>query len=183
MSRFDEKSYKIFELFHKQWALVTAGTLQDYNTCTVAWGSMGTLWTRPGSDGNVITVYIYPSRYTCDYLLKNPTFTVSFFPPEYKEALGYLGAHSGRDGDKVAASGLTPVAMGDSVTFAQAGLTFLCRKIYQHTFSKDDIVPEMQAHYQNKPQTFPPDENGEWQSHWVFVGEILEADDRETLDL
>ena len=52
---FEEKEYKVFELFQKQWALVTAGNMEKFNSCTVSWGSMGTLWTRPGKTGSVIT--------------------------------------------------------------------------------------------------------------------------------
>ena len=40
-----------FDLFRKQWALVTAGTPEHFNACTISWGSLGTLWTRPGSTG------------------------------------------------------------------------------------------------------------------------------------
>ena len=32
MSNHMEKEYKIFEMFKKDWALVTAGTLEDFNT-------------------------------------------------------------------------------------------------------------------------------------------------------
>ena len=35
----------------------------------------------------------------------NP-FTLSHFAPEQKKALGYLGSHSGRNGDKFEKSGL-----------------------------------------------------------------------------
>lgn len=47
-----------------------------------------------------------------------------------------MGSHSGRDVNKVEMSGLTPVAIGASVTYKEANLTFLCRKIYQHPFAK-----------------------------------------------
>ena len=43
MKPFEEESYKVFEMFKKDWALVTAGNMQDYNTCTVGWGSMGSI--------------------------------------------------------------------------------------------------------------------------------------------
>ena len=69
MSGFEEQAYPVFELFSRQWALVTAGTAERFNSCTVAWGSMGTLWTRPGSTGAVMTVYLHPARYTRDVML------------------------------------------------------------------------------------------------------------------
>ena len=52
-----------FETFHNQWALVTAGNLEDYNTMTISWGGLGTLWSKP-----VATVYVKPIRHTYNYL-------------------------------------------------------------------------------------------------------------------
>lgn len=168
--------YDPFELFGKQWALVTAGNMEHFNTCTVAWGSLGVLWTRPGA-GQTVTVYLHPARYTCDFFKECSTFTVSFFPEDCRKTLSYLGSHSGRDEDKVTASGLTPVAMGNSVTFAESNLTFLCRKVYQHQFEKDAIPPDVQEYYRTKPQVYPVDADGSWQPHWMFVGEVLEIQD------
>ena len=173
MADFESKDYPIFDLFRNRWALVTAGTPEHFNTCTVSWGSMGTLWSR-----SVITVYLHPSRYTTNFMLDADTFTVSFFPPECRQALGILGTRSGRDGNKVVASGLTPVPIGDSVTFAEATQTFLCRKISQQQFAKEGLAPDIRANYTSKPGLFPPDENGDWQPHWVFVGEVIEAPER-----
>lgn len=175
MVNFAENDYKIFEMFHKQWALVTAGSLEHFNSCTVSWGSMGTLWTRPDKGGQVITVYIHPARYTQEFLTESDTFTVSFFPECYRKALAYLGSHSGREEDKVAVTGLTPIAMGDSVTYEEAELTFLCRKVYQHPFDKEGISEDVQEYYKANPKVYPPDETGEWQPHWMFVGEIIDS--------
>lgn len=168
-----ENEFKIFELFEKQWALVTAGNLERFNCCTVGWGGMGTLWNKP-----VITVYLHPARYTRDFLAENDSFTVSFFPEACKKALGILGSRSGRDGDKITPSGLTPTAMGGSVSYEEAELSFLCRKLYQHRFSKEDLALEIQAYYQAHPAVYPPDAEGEWQPHWVFVGEVVDVIDR-----
>ena len=38
MENFKEKEYKVFEMFDKQWAVVTAGSMEHYNSCTVSWG-------------------------------------------------------------------------------------------------------------------------------------------------
>ena len=170
----------VFSLFAKEWALVTAGTADRHNGCTIGWGSMGTLWTRPESSGSVLTVYVHPGRYTLELLKEHEQFTVCFFSPECRRALGYMGSHSGRDEDKAAAAGLTPVPVGDSVGYAEACLTFLCRKLYQHPFSRDGLAPEIAAYYRANPKTYPPDENGEWQPHWMIVGEILNVWDKRT---
>ncbi len=173
MANFEEQDYRIFELFEKQWALVAAGNLDRFNCCTLSWGGMGTLWSRP-----VVTVYLHPSRYTREFLMENDTFTVSFFPESCRKALALLGSRSGRDGDKVAASGLTPEPLGESVGFREAELSFLCRKLYQHPFAKEDLAPAVREYYQANPKVYPPDEEGQWQPHWVFVGEVLQVLDR-----
>ena len=175
---FEEKEYKAFELFQKQWALVTAGSMEKFNSCTVSWGSMGTLWTRPGKTGSVITVYLYPTRYTCELLMESETFTVSFFPASFKKTLAVIGSRSGRDGDKVATAGLTPVSFGDSVTYEEAEQTFLCRKVYQHQLAKEDIAQDVQEYYAANEKVYPVDKNGEWQPHYIFIGEIIDTKEK-----
>ena len=174
---YEEKDYKVFELFQKQWALVTAGNMKKFNSCTVSWGSMGTIWTRPGRTGSAVTVYLYPTRYTRELLMENETFTVRFFPAKYKKALAFLGSRSGRTEDKIAETELTPVSMGESVAYEEAELTFLCRKVYQHQLAKEDIAPDVQEYYAANTRVYPVDENGEWHSHYIFIGEIVEAKD------
>ena len=162
MKPFETDDYKIFDLFNNHWALVTAGEASHYNTCTISWGSLGTIWSRP-----VATVYVNPDRYTWEFLKESDTFTVAFFPPEYRGALGYLGSHSGREGDKVAAAGLTPREIAGGVSFREANLTFVCRKLYQAPFLREGMAEEIsQGIYKN------------WQPHWEFIGEIIEVEDR-----
>ena len=42
----------------------------------------------------------------------------------------------------------------------------------------EDLVPAVQEYYQANPKVYPPDEDGQWQPHWVFVGEVLQVLDR-----
>lgn len=48
MENFKQKAYNVFELFDQQCALVTAGSIKHYNSCTVGWGSLGNLWGPTG---------------------------------------------------------------------------------------------------------------------------------------
>ena len=75
-----------FTKFDKDWALVTSGTKDDFNTMTISWGSMGTIWNR-----DVVTIYIRPDRYTWEYLNNNDYFTVAFFDEKYRKDLTILG--------------------------------------------------------------------------------------------
>ena len=80
MKPFEAKDYKAFTMFEERWALVTAGTPDDFNTCTVSWGSMGNVWGPNGGDISTVTVYIHPARYTHKNLWQNtiPLQLVSF---------------------------------------------------------------------------------------------------------
>lgn len=42
---FRDKEYDVFRMFGKQWALATASTIEDYDGCTIGWGS---LWSGEG---------------------------------------------------------------------------------------------------------------------------------------
>ena len=77
----------IFSQFDKKWALLTAGDKDNFNTMTVSWGGLGTLWGK-----SVATVYVRTSRYTHEYMDNNEYFTISFYPEEYKKTLGVLGS-------------------------------------------------------------------------------------------
>ena len=149
----------IFHAFHAGWALVTAGTADDFNTMTVSWGGLGTLWNK-----SVATVYIRPSRHTDSYLEQNEIFTVSFFPERYRQDLTLLGTVSGRDGDKLAKTGLTPVSLGGGMGFAQASCTLVCKKLYRQTLDAGQIPAHvLQSFYGSEP------------IHKMYIGEVLEV--------
>ena len=114
-----------FEKFHKEWALVSAGNEEDFNTMTVSWGTMGTLWNK-----SIVTVFVKPCRYTYEYLNNNEYFTVSFFDNEYKKDLGILGTKSKRDCDKMSLTQLHAKGIEHGIDFEEANCTILCKKIY-----------------------------------------------------
>lgn len=152
---FINREYDVFRMFNDQWALATAGNEGDYNTLTIGWGSLGSLWGPPKNGRHTVTIYVSPARYSFAYLEKNDYFTVSFFPEAYRKDLGYLGSHSGRDGDKVANTSLTPFFLPEGVTFKEAELTFVCKKIYSDAFDgsrapediRDRVYTRIPAHH------------------------------------
>lgn len=73
-------------------------------------------------------------------------------------------------------AGLTSIEIGQGVTYKEAKLTSLYRKLYHHQFSKEDITIEVQEYYAFMPKVYP-DFNGGCQPHIVFVGEIIEVRD------
>jgi len=116
-------------LWDKQWMLLTSGDFATgkFNTMTVGWGSIGTMWGRP-----FVQVVVRPTRYTYEFMEGYDTFTLSAFPREYRKALQHLGTRSGRKEDKIDAAGLTPIASTEvkAPGFDEAELIIECRKIY-----------------------------------------------------
>ncbi len=116
-------------LWGQQWLLLSAGDFAagKYNAMTVAWGSIGYIWERP-----FVQILVRPHRYTFEFLERYDTFTLCAFPAAQRRALQILGARSGRDGDKLAESGLTPQAAQRvaAPVYAEAELAIECRKLY-----------------------------------------------------
>ena len=165
MANFADAKYDVFSMFNNQWALCTAGAKDEYNTMTIGWGAMGTIWGPPGQGKQIITVFLRESRRTTDILLEGERFTVCFFPEEKRRDLGYLGMHSGRnEPDKISKTSLTPKMLKGAVGFEEAALTFVCKKIYAHLMSKDEL-PEFVRDTLYR--------NGDL--HYIFMGEIEDA--------
>lgn len=149
---------KAFRVYDKEWALVTAGTMGNFNTMTISWGGLGTIWNKP-----VATVYVKPIRHTHSFLDSNQYFTVSFYGEEYRKDLAVLGTLSGRDGDKVAKTSLTPVSVGNSISFKEAKITLLCKKIYRQDLITDTMPQEaIDKYYIDEAP------------HTMFIGEVID---------
>ncbi|MBR6223538.1 MAG: flavin reductase [Lachnospiraceae bacterium] len=148
----------IFEQFDKKWALLTAGTADNFNSMTISWGGLGTIWNKP-----VATVYVRKSRYTKEFMDTNEFFTVSFYPEEMKNIIGVYGSKSGRDIDKMHYEGLTSKAVGESVSFEEAMVTLLCRKLFVQRLDEANMLG-------NIADTF----YGDGDSHFMYIGEVFE---------
>lgn len=149
-----------FDRIGKEWMLVTAGTPEQCNTMTASWGGVGVLWNKP-----VAFLFIRPTRYTYAFLEREDHFTLSFFGDAYRDALTLCGRTSGRDGDKIAAAGLTLRQDAAAPYFDEAQLVLVCRKLY-----KQDIDPAgfldtgLHTHYGDGNDY-----------HRVYVGEITQV--------
>lgn len=128
----NEFNLDIFNKLNKEWALVSAGNKDHFNTMTVSWGELGTLWNKP-----VITCFIRPQRYTKEFIDANEKMTFSFFNGNHMKDLTLLGRESGRDGDKIAKTELTPAFIEDLPTFEEAEIVVVAKKLYV-----DELKPE-----------------------------------------
>ncbi|MCR5203253.1 MAG: flavin reductase [Lachnospiraceae bacterium] len=148
----------IFKQFDKKWALLTAGKEDNFNTMTISWGGLGTLWNKP-----VATVYVRESRLTHEYMDKEEYFTVSFYPESLKEILSVMGSKSGRDIDKMNYEGLTKVKAGESVSFKEAEVTLVCKKLYMGALDVSKMPEDVQksAYAAGDP-------------HDMYIGEVVD---------
>jgi flavin reductase (DIM6/NTAB) family NADH-FMN oxidoreductase RutF len=158
---FEEFMIKPMHLWDIQWLLLTSGDFAEgrFNAMTVGWGSIGYMWRRP-----FVQVVVRPVRYTYEFMEKYETFTVCAFPKEQHAALQLLGTKSGRDMDKITASGLTPAASETvaAPAYAEAELIMECRKMYWDDFNPEHFIDStIDANYPRKDY------------HRIYFGEIL----------
>lgn len=163
MENFTQAKFDVFSMFNDRWALLTAGGLDQYNTMTIGWGTMGTIWGPPKKGKQILTVFVRENRRTNEILLGNDPFTVCFFPEENRKDLGRMGSISGSDDpDKLNKTHLTVKPLGGAVGFEEATLTFVCRKIYSHKFDIKDVPQDIAS-------TLYADGNP---IHYMYMGEI-----------
>ncbi len=148
------------ELINDCWGLVTAGNEENFNSMTVSWGALGEIWNMDAA-----FIFIRHSRYTYEFLENGGLFTLSFYDEKYKGALGRIyGSKSGRDTDKTAESGFTPVFTDGAVTYAEAKYTLVCRvAASQEIEAAGFIDPAIKGMYAGGDM------------HKMFVGEILKV--------
>lgn len=147
------------KMINDDWALLTAGTADNFNTMTVSWGGIGELWNK-----DVCFVFVRPQRYTYEFMENNSYFTLSFFGGEYKKELGICGSKSGRDIDKMAETGFSPVDLGGTVGFEQAKVNVVLKKLAFQDIKPDGFIDEsIMKNYADND------------FHRVYIGEIVKV--------
>jgi len=127
-----------FQIVGREWMLITAGTIDAFNTMTANWGTWGHLWGR-----DVAICFVRPQRYTYGLMERHSVFTLSFYEENWRKALEYCGAHSGREVDKTGETGLVPFETpGRAIAFEQARLILECRKLYFGDLSEAGFVDQ-----------------------------------------
>lgn len=144
-------------LISDDWMLLAAGRKGDFNEMTISWGQLGELWGRP-----VMTVFVDTTRFTHKYMEREEGFTVCGFAPERKDDLQFLGSHSGRDGDKLAETGLHALfTEAGNPYFAEARVVIECKKIYASDFDTSKMTGGLEDFYAKRGSV-----------HTVYIGEI-----------
>ena len=160
-----------FDWFKGQGLLLAVGTPEHNNAMTIGWGSLGNIWSKIGPA--TVTVYVAEGRYTYEFMEKYNYFTVMAFDKEDARILGYMGTHSGRDGDKAAHLGLhTLYTENGTPYYAEAVMVLECQTIYKAPFIKEGMSKEVQEFYENFNAGV----------HHMYIGNVIKALRRKTIE-
>ena len=117
-------------------------------------------WNKP-----VTYVFLRPQRFTRELLDGSELFSVCFLPEDYRKQLSYCGAHSGRDGDKLAACGFSALHLDGAPVLAQSQTALTCRKLFCQQLDPAGFI-DTSLDAANYPQK---------DYHFLYVSEILGA--------
>ncbi|MDK2867814.1 MAG: hypothetical protein PWP38_2129 [Clostridiales bacterium] len=124
-------------MIRDRWPLLAAGTSDDFNFMTVSWGMIGELWFH-----DAVAVYVRHSRHTFQYMENHSQFTLSILKPGFEQALSIAGSKSGRDINKTAATGLTPVVIDGGIAFEEAEYVIVAKRLFQSDLDYKAIEDE-----------------------------------------
>lgn len=149
--------YSPFKLIGEEWMLITAEKEGKTNTMTASWGGLGVMWGK-----NVAYIAIRPQRYTKEFIDNSDNFSLTFFDDSFKKALGYLGAKSGRDEDKIGKTGLHIEHIDGVPSFSEAKIAILCKKLYAQKYQ-----PECFIATELNDQCYPDKDH-----HTLYIAEV-----------
>lgn len=155
----DLKQFNPFTCCNDDWFIVSAEKEGQINALTASWGGFGRCWNK-----NVATLYIRPHRYTREFIDSQDAFTISFLKKGYKEALQFLGTHSGKDmPNKIEKAGLHECFIGSVHTFREASLVLFCKLLYKQALDPSCMIENQINHdfYPNQDHSL------------IYLGEIL----------
>lgn len=113
----------VFTLVGKNFPIITSGKKDYYNSMTASGGGLGLLFMKPS-----IWCILRADRFTLEVIQREQSYTMSYFPKEYKEQVLFLGSKSGRTGEKMKEVDLTGVQTpSGNMTFKEARLIFECK--------------------------------------------------------
>lgn len=155
------ENINFFNKIGSDWALLSASKDGKCNGMTIAWGGTGILWRK-----KVFFCFVRPQRYTKEFCESSDIITLSFFDGDKKEALKLCGSKSGRDCDKFALAGLTPVigSIGE-VDYEESRMTLVGKKLFAQDLTEEAFIDKALMDEMYPEKDF----------HTMYVCEIIEA--------
>ncbi len=138
--------------------LVTSCDGDKVNTTAVSYGGVGQMWGK-----RVTLICVRKNRYTRELLDASKEYSISFLDnDEFRGALKYLEAVSGRDEDKIKGARLN-ITYHEGVPFIEeSSNVIICKVIYKKEIGLTGFVDD------SIPEEFYKDKD----SHIIYVGEI-----------
>jgi flavin reductase (DIM6/NTAB) family NADH-FMN oxidoreductase RutF len=128
----------VFRFVGEDFTVITAGTMQDYNSMTASYGGWGILFNVPST-----WCFLRANRYTLEFIRREKKYTMVYFDETYRDQVMLFGSSSGRDGDKMKRHALRAVETpGGSIAYAEARLVIECELTGITTVSPDDYLAE-----------------------------------------
>jgi flavin reductase (DIM6/NTAB) family NADH-FMN oxidoreductase RutF len=157
----------VFTLVGKVFPVITSGKKDHYNSMTASGGGMGLLFKKPTT-----WCVLRADRYTLEIIQKEQTYTLSYFPDEYREQVLFLGSKSGRDSEKMKEVELTSVqTLSGNMSFKEARLIIECKLTEITTPNPTDFYTQEAKDYINEAYKKADDYRkyvfGEITSIWV----------------
>lgn len=145
------------DMISNEWMLISAGDENGHNMMTASWGFVGEIW-----GNNSVVAALRPQRHTMKFVNASDYFTLSFYG-DNKEIHKVCGSMSGKDVDKTALTGLTPVFEDGTVYFKEARLVLICKKQYVDQLKEENFTDKEPLKCYDKDY------------HYMVVGKIVKA--------
>ena len=142
----EEISDNVFTLAGEIFPVITAGNAAHYNSMTASGGGMGLLFRKPAT-----WCLLRSDRYTLELIQQEQTYTMSYFPNEYKKQVLFLGSKSGRSSEKMKEVELTGIQTpSGNLSFQEARLIIECRLMQITTPVVSDFYSQEAKEYLSK---------------------------------
>jgi flavin reductase (DIM6/NTAB) family NADH-FMN oxidoreductase RutF len=149
----EEVSDNVFTLVGKIFPVITAGKQDRFNSMTASGGGLGILFKKPTT-----WCILRADRFTLEMIQKEQTYTMSYFPNEYREQIVFLGSKSGRDTEKMKEVELTVIQTpSGNISFKEARLIFECKLTEVTTANPDDFYSQEAREFINEAYKDPND--------------------------
>jgi len=139
----EEFNDNIFTLVGKDYLVITACKDTHYNSMIGSGGGLGMLFKKPTT-----WCILKADRYTLELIEKEQTYTMSYFPDQYRKQMLFLGSKSGRDTEKMKEAALTIIQTpSGNMSFREARLIIECKLTAITTPNPNDFASQEAKDY------------------------------------
>ena len=119
----EEISDNVFKLVGNDYFVITAGKIGHFNSMVGSGGGFGMLFKKPTT-----WCLLRADRYTLEMIQEVKTYTMTYFPEEFKRQMLFLGSKSGRDTNKMKEVELSSIqTLSGEISFKEARLIIECK--------------------------------------------------------